>query len=262
MTDVRLPASGNIQVRWHAANAFANPARPTPTEINAGLKLANATSWNDMSFGLQASNTTNDPALSSKSNVADLGAAQYGGGMSFYYPLDFTDITNEYKLVYDALKTPRTLGWITMSIDGELSTGNVATYAGGATQTAATGDFVHVFKVMTAGYAESITGEEAFRYTVSFLPQGEVYPYAVIGTASVVSVTPATATPTAGDIIALAATVDGRNYTRGLRWTTSDATKATVSQNGIVTTIAAGAATITATFPATGATDTSVLTIS
>ena len=262
MTDTRLPASGNIMVRWHAANAFANPARPTPTEINAGLKLASSISWNDFSFGLQASNTNNDPALSAKSNVADRGAAQYGGSFSCYYPSDFTDASNDYKLTYDALKTPRTLGWITMSVDGELSETGTALYTGGMTQTAATGDLVHVFKVMTAGYAEAITGEEAFRYTVSFLPQGEVYPFAVIGATSTVVVTPATASPTTGDLVVLEATVSGRNYTRGLRWTSSDVTKATVSQNGIVTTIASGSVTITGTHVASGSTDTCALTIS
>lgn len=262
MTDVRLPSSGNIQVRWHAANAFANPARPTPTEINAGLKLANAASWNDFGFGLQASNTTNDPALSAKSNVSDRGAAQYGGAISFYYPRDFDDNTNEYKLVYDALKTPRTLGWITMSVDGELSDSNVATYTGGMTQTAATGDLVDVFKVMTVGWAESITGEEAFRYTVTFLPQGEVYVNTVIGTTSTVVVTPATATAAAGAVVALTGTVDGRDYTRGLRWTSSNTAKATVSQNGVVKAIAAGTATITGTFEHTGASDTTAITVS
>jgi hypothetical protein len=255
MTDTRLPASGNIMVRWHTDGAFANPARPTPAEINAGLKLASSISWNDFGFGLKASNTNNDPALSAKSNVAD------GGAFSCYYPSDFTDASNDYTLTYDALKVPRTVGWISMSVDGELSETATALYAGGMTQTAATGDLVHVFKVMTAGYAEAITGEEAFRYTVSFLPQGEVYPFAVIGATSTVSVTPATAAPTVGDLVVLEATVSGRKYTRGLRWTSSDVTKATVSQNGIVTVKAAGSATITGTHVASGSTDTCVLTI-
>jgi hypothetical protein len=262
MSDVRLPASGNIQVRWHAANAFANPARPTPTEINAGLKLANATSWNDLSFGLSASNTTDDPALSAKSNVTDRGAAQYGGAMSFYYPRDFTSLTDEYALVYNALKVPRTVGFITMSIDGELSDTNVATYVGGARQLAAVGDLVDVYKVMTTGWEESITGEEAFRYTVTFLPQGEVYPRTIIGTASLVVVAPATLALAVAARSALTATVDGRTYTRGLRWTSSNEARARVSQNGIVTAVSAGTATITATFKNGNTLATSLVTVS
>lgn len=118
MTDVRLPASGNIQVRWHASNAFANPARPTPTEVNAGLNITDSISWNDFDFGIQASNTTNDPSLAAKSNVSDRGAMQYGGSISIYLPADESDITNGHALAYAALATPRTLGYITIQIDG------------------------------------------------------------------------------------------------------------------------------------------------
>jgi len=261
MTDIRLPASGNIMVRWHPANAFANPERPTPTEVNAGLVLINAISWNDFGFGVEASNTINDPAISAKSNVSDRGSMQYGGSLSFYYPRDFADASNEYKLAYDAMKVPRTVGFITMSVDGELSETSTPTYTGGATRTAAVGDFISVFKVQTAGYAESITGEEAFRYTISFLPQGEAAVYTVVGTTSVVEITPATLSLAPGAKSALTATVDGRKYTRGLRWSSSNPAVARVSQNGIVTAVSAGSATITGTFEAAGTTDTTAVTV-
>jgi hypothetical protein len=263
MTDVRLPASGNIQVRWHASNAFANPARPTPTEVNAGLNITDSISWNDFDFGIQASNTTNDPSLAAKSNVSDRGAMQYGGSISLYLPADESDATNNHALAYAALATPRTLGYITMQVDGELSETNTATYAGGLTQTAAEGDLIDIFLVMTSAYSHSITGEEAFRETINLMPQGEAYPNAVVSTtAPTVVVTPATVTTAeAGDIVALAATVNGRNYTRGVRWTTSDSDVATVSQNGIVTIV--GVATDTATITATylGASDTAAITV-
>ena len=101
MTDVRLPSSGNIQVRWHAINAFADPAKPTPTEVNAGLVITDAISWNDFDFGVSASNTNNDPSLAAKSNTSDRGAAQYGGGISLYLPPADADSSNLYKLAYD-----------------------------------------------------------------------------------------------------------------------------------------------------------------
>lgn len=260
MTDVRLPASGNVMVRWHAAGAFADVDKPTAAEVNAGLKLGIAASWNDFDFGFQASTTNQDPALASKSNVSDRGAQQYGGSISFYYPRTFEDDSNNYSLVEEALRDPRTVGYISIQLDGELSESNVATYTGGLTQTATDGDLVSLYKVMTAGYTDVITGEQAFRYTISFLPQGESRSYVVIGAASTVVVTPSASSISDGDIVALNATLNGRQYTRGVRWTTSDPALATVSQNGIVTAIAAGSATITATY--NGATDTYVATIS
>lgn len=261
MTDVRLPSSGNIQVRWHPDNAFAIPGRPTPTEVNAGRVITDDISWNDYGFGVEASNTTNDPSLAAKSNVTDRGAMQYGGAISLYLPGDASDASNHHKVTYDLLAAPRTRGWLTVQIDGELSENNTPTYAGGLVQAAADGDLIDIYKVMTAGYAHAITGEEAFRETITFLPQGEAYINAVVSAAApTIVVAPATASPTAGDIVAVTATVNGRHFTRGVRWTSSDVTKATVSQNGIVTAVAAGSATITATY--LGATGTSVLTIS
>lgn len=262
MTDVRLPASGAIRARFYPAGSFANWQRPTVAEANAGLDIADAISWNDFDFGTQASNTTNDPAITAKSNVADRGAAQYGGGLSFYYPRDFDDDSNVYSLTFDALGEPRTIGYIIISIDGDLSETNTPLYGGGATRDFASGDFANVYKIQTGGYNEVITGEEAFRYTISMLPQGELAVYTVIGTGAATVVTlPATIASGAGDIDTITGTVTGRVYTRGLRWTTSDATKATVSQNGVVTSIAAGTATITGTFEATGSSDTTLVTV-
>jgi hypothetical protein len=262
MTDVRLPASGNIQVRWHASNAFANPARPTPTEVNAGLNITDDISWNDFDFGIQASNTNNDPSLASKSNVSDRGAMQYGGGISLYLPLDFEDMSNSHAVAYAALKEPRTLGWISIQVDGELSENNTATYTGGLVQTAANGDLIHLFKVLTAAYSHAITGEEAFRETINFLPQGEAYINAVVSTAApTVVVTPDTATPEPGEVIALTATVNGRPFTRGVRWTSSDTDVATVSQNGIVTIVGENTDTATITATYLGSTDTSAITV-
>lgn len=261
MTDVRLPASGNIQVRWHAANAFANPAKPTPAEVNAGLNITDDISWNDYDFGFSASNTNNDPSLASKSNVSDRGAMQYGGGISLYLPADFEDMSNSHAVAYAALDAPRTLGWLSIQVDGELSETSVATYTGGMTQTAADGDLIDLFKVMSGGYSHSITGEDAFRETITFMPQGEAYPNAIVSAAApTVLVTPATASPSTGDALALTATVNGRAYTRGVRWTSSATSVATVSQNGVVTAVGAGSATITATY--LNSTDTAALTVS
>lgn len=249
MTDVKVPASGNIRVWWALENAFANWQAPTQTELRACLDISDSISWNDFDFGLQASNTIDDPAITAMGKVSDRGAAQFGGGLSFYYPGAFGDASNDYSLTYDALDQPRTRGFLVIRIDGEESS-----------PLANTGDLVHVFRVMTDGYAESITGEEAFRYTISFLSQGDLAVRTVLGGGTVV--TPATLTVATGAKSRLNATVGGRVYTNGVKWTTSDATKATVSAAGVVTGVAAGSATITATYEATGGTDTTAVTVS
>lgn len=249
MADVKVPASGNIRVWWGTTSAFADSANPTAAEINACLDISNAISWNDFDFNLAASNQLEDPAITSDGKIFDRGFANWGGTISLYYPESFDDATSEYSLAYDALDAPRTAGYVVMRIDGEETS-----------TSAQNGDFVHVLKVMTDGYAESVTGEEAFRYSVTLLPQGDYAVRTVVGGGTPV-VTPSTLASTAGDKDELAATWGGRNYTNGMTWTTSDATVATVSKAGVVTSVAAGSATITATSP-DGGTDTCAVTVS
>jgi hypothetical protein len=252
MTDVKVPASGNIRVWWALENAFADYKNPTAAEINASVDLSEAVSWNDFDFNLEASNQLEDPAITAVGKVVDRGYTNWGGGISFYYPASFDDATSTYSEVYDLLDVPRTKGFIVMRIDGAE-----------ASATAAEGDLVHVLKVMTDGYAESVTGEEAFRYTVTMLPQGDFAVRTVVAGTSdaAVAVSPATLGTSAGDIDELTATLGGRNYTNGLTYTSSDQTKATVSSAGIVTSVATGSVTITAT-ASNGETGTCAVTVS
>ena len=239
MTDVKVPASGNMRIWWAPLNAFADYKNPTAAEINATLDISDSISWNDLDFNLEASNQIEDPAITSLGKIIDRGYTNFGGSISFYYPQSFDDATSSYSLTYDALDAPRTYGYLVMRIDGEESAA-----------TAAAGDLVHVFKVVTDGYAEAVTGEEAFRYTVTFLPQGDFAVRAVAagGTANAVVLSDATLATSPDDVDVLTATFGGRNYTNGLTWTTSDPDVATV-QYGVVTSVAAGSATITATGP-------------
>jgi uncharacterized protein YjdB len=150
------------------------------------------------------------------------------------------------------MDTPRTRGFIVVRIDGDKPT----------SQAFADGDYIHVMEVMTDASTNVITGEEAFRYTVNFLQQGGLVVYGVAYSTSVtVDVTPATLASSIGDFDRLSATAEGREYTNGVKWSSSDTSVATVSPAGVVSSLAAGTATITATYRNTGATDTCVVTV-
>lgn len=78
-----------------------------------------------------------------------------------------------------------------------------------------------------------------------------------------VDVSPATATKAPAATQQLTAVVTPAESNQAVTWTTSDATKATVSSTGLVTAVATGSATITATTKSGPiVTDTSVITIS
>lgn len=87
-----------------------------------------------------------------------------------------------------------------------------------------------------------------------------------LNTAAVASVdvSPATASLdlSEGQTVQLTATISPANANQGITWSTSDATKATVSPTGLVTPVAAGTATITATSVGDGTkTDTAAITV-
>lgn len=248
----KLTSNGHITAVWAAEGSFANWQSPTATELNNALNISSSVSWNDWSFGMSASNTQNDPSLADTGNRTDRGASQYGGSISFYYPGAFDDNTNEYSLTFDAVSVPRTKAYIVLRVDGDKLT----------TQAFAAGDLVSVFEIMTDGQSNMITGEEAFRYTVTMLQQGALAVYTVVRSTTVTVVTPATLALAIGASSRLTATVNGRAYTNGVAWSSSDTTMATVSNAGVVTGVAAGSPVITATFEATGATDTTTVTVS
>jgi len=77
-----------------------------------------------------------------------------------------------------------------------------------------------------------------------------------------VTVSPKTASGAAASTVQITATVSPAQANQGVTWTTSDATKATVSSTGLVTRVATGSATITATTKSGPVvTDTAVITI-
>jgi hypothetical protein len=178
----KLTSNGHVTVLWAAPGSFINWKSPNAAELNAALNLSSSISWNDYGFGVQASNTQNDPSLADTGNRTDRGASQYGGAISFYYPGAFDDNTNAYSLTFDAVAVPRTSGYIVVRIDGNKPT----------TQAFAAGDYVSVMEVLTDGQTNVITGEEAFRYTVNMLQQGSLEVYTVVRTTTVTVVTPAT----------------------------------------------------------------------
>jgi hypothetical protein len=258
MTDTKLASNGNIRLWFGSTSSMANPLAPTAIEINAMLDISDAVSWNDFDFGVQASNTIDDPAITAKSSVQDRGASNYGGNLSFYYPGTFNDNTNKFSLVFDALRIPGTQGFIVMRVDGKEATTTIGTTSFPGTVSNG-GDLVHTFKVESGGWDDSIEGEDAQRYTISFLPKGQIAVYTVVrptATAPTVAILPLTgaATVAGSTKVKLQATVNTRNQTRGGKWISSDITRATVSANGIVTPVAAGTASISFVWPETNTT--------
>lgn len=261
MVDEQLKSMGNVRFRWYDDTAFANFRWPLVAELNAGQELEQVTLWDNFEVGAQASETADAVPIAAKANVVRRAAANYGGGASFWYPGFRDDLTNAAALVYAALKEVHTPGYLVMSVDGEIGEAGQPD----SDFTFADGDYLSVFKVITDEWDDMITGEDPFYYTRNFLKNGGLAVYTVASTtAPVLAVTGTGLTGAAGGLGFVSATVNGRDYTRGVRWTTSDPAVATVSTTGVITRVGTGTATITATLPNTTTliTDTETVTVS
>lgn len=256
MANTKVASSGNLVMRWALPGFAANWKKPTVAEVNATLDITDSVSWANYSFGNQASNQVSDPSIADSGNVQARGFAQFGGTISFYYPKAYGNAADANSNTFEALDQPGTLGYVLIRADG------LITPAGG--RSAVANDFWHIYKVISDGWSDVNTGEENFKYTITFKPQGDLWVNAIVATTVTV-----TASITGGNAFTVGQKKPGVAYLAGRQvhtdgypgaftWTSSDSTKATVDANGVVKGIAAGSATITATWPATGTASTGI----
>ena len=249
----KLAADKNCTVVVGPANAVANVNAPTAAELNAMQNISHALSWQDWDFGIQASETVNEPSFADASNFTDFGSANYGGSMSLFYPGKYDDASNELSLAYDLTDTPWTLLLIAIRIDGEKP--NSTPFA--------TGDYTHVFLAMTDGETNSIQGADALRRTVSLLQQSVFAVYTIVGSLAALPVPAATTLAvTAGKSKRIPVKVLGREVTNACEFTSSAPAIAKAGRGGIITGVAVGTASVTITNPYTGTQATVAVTVS
>jgi hypothetical protein len=268
MANTKLNADGYAITAWFGLPNFAvNPAKPTVAEINATSNITTSIAWDNFSFGVSASNQNSDPSMGDVGNTQVRGFAQFGGAISFFYPYDYTDNSNILLTTFNLLDAPRTLGYLIFRVDGLKTTAALPDKA----KVGVAGDFITVYKVLTDGWTDVNTGENNFKYTITFQPQGDIWVNAQINTAVTV-VTPVAigatnyASPTGKTPLSsyltgrqLASVAGFWSGTPGwLTWQSSDTTKASVDRNGVVRALAAGSVNITATDPNTGAVSTAL----
>lgn len=243
-----------------AATGIQNIGAPTADEINntggtsAVINASPSISWNDLDFGVQDSDTENDPSLADAANYEDFGQENYGGSMSLYYPNEYDDNTNNHSLVYDLTDEPRTKLDVVERIDGAKTTSTPAV----------DGDFAHVFRTLTDGESQAWDGAESLRRTVTHLSQGALAICTVVGLTTLVAVPP-TATPyAAGTKARLRVTAEDRDITNSCDFRSSDGSVVAIYPGGFyeITGASAATSTITITHRASGITQTVAVTVS
>lgn len=242
----KITSNEYVKVAW-VPDAYMTPTEakaPTETILNAGttVQLSPAIAWNDFTLGATDSDDIDDRGITDPGNATSRGFANFEGTISFFRDANLLDTSSDYNKAWATFKTPRTYGYLVLRV-AERKWNEPWTK----------GDRVSVFRFVADIVTDDTEGDDSVKFTVSFLPQGLMFPYTVVkgATASAISALPATKTQTvaAGPYV-LNPTLDGKSIRTVATYSSSDTTKARVSANGVVTPIAAGTATITVNHPA------------
>lgn len=257
MANTQLTADGlAISVWWALPNYAVDPWNPTALEVNSALDLTCEISWSDWSFGAQASNQISDPYLCDVGNSQTRGLAQFGGTASLAYPSQYTDLSDTTAAAFAALSQPGTEGYMIIRVDGLKTTGGSPDKA----KPAQTGDFISVYRVQSDGYSDSVTGADlgSFKYTITFIPRGEVYVFTRVGAGTVSTPAPVGAADlTVGGKTPLSAYFSDRplaidageweGYPGAFDWSVDDSSVARVDANGVLHGLSAGDVEVVAT---------------
>lgn len=251
--DQKIMSNANVTVWWVPEGGLVNYLSPTPVEINAGLNLSPAIAWDGFELGASDSNDVDDRSLVDAGNAVSRGFAQFAASIPFFREKDPTDTTSIYHQAFEAFRKSGAAGYLIV---------RVIAPAGGPMAQAAAGDVVSVYKFRGDAASDDTEGEDSYKFTITYLPQGQLKVNTVVKTATPVEVTPATGAVAVGAVTTLKAEVGTRDFTQGVTWSSDDTSVATVSPNGVVTGVSAGTANISATHPGATGAGTAAITVS
>lgn len=249
---------------WHGPSGgstlgITDVNEPLAAEINntggtsGVLNVSPSISWNDWDFGVQASETTNQPSFADAASYSDFGQENYGGNISYWMPAAYDDNSNLHSLVYDLTDAIDAKIDIVTRLDGDVLTSVAAT----------DGDFVSVYRVEGGADQNPFTAGEDKRRTRNWFPKSEFSHFVTVGTQTITAIAPA-AFPAASKG-RIRASQNGRDTTNRLEFRSSNAAVIDVDFKGgfyTVTGTAAGTATVTITDPNTGDTVSVAVTVS
>ena len=249
MVDQKVTSNGNVTVWLVPVSGIVDYKSPTATEINAGLNVTPAIAWDGTTIpAATESDSVDDRSLADRGNATSRGSAQFEGTLNFFYPKDLNENVTDYGKAFTFLRVPRVPMYAVVRVLQSGSDWNKAAEAG---------EYVSVFRFLTDGWTNDVAEDDAYKYAVSLLAQGEVAIYTQVKNGAPVTVSAPDGTNIdVGEAVALRAVLSGKDMTNAVTWHSDDPAVATVSPNGVVKGVSAGTAEITATHPAATGTST------
>lgn len=245
------PSPGQTKVGWILDSALPLKSFPLAnTLITSALDLSAAIAWQDFEIGASDSSDIDDRSIVDLGNAVSRGAASYGATLSMFRERNNLDTTSIYQQAFQAFRVMRTLGWLVVRTNKAASLPWTA------------GDEISLYKLIADTVADDTEGEDSTKFTVSFLPQGDLKVHSMVGGAGAMSGVPTTLARTiAAGAYQLAPVVSGDSVQSRATYLSSNPAVASVSVGGTVKPLSAGASTITVTYGAATAAVVQTLTV-
>jgi hypothetical protein len=251
----KITSNEYVKIAWvlDAQMTPSQAAAPPLSVLNRAttVDLSPAISWQDFALGATDSDDVEDRGITDPGNAVTRGFANFEGTLSFFRDANPTDSTSDFVKAWQTFKVPRTYGYLVMRVAEKKWS-----------DAWAVGDRVSVFRFVADSIVDDTEGDDAVKFTVTFLPQGLLYPYTMVGGAGTITGVSPTNTLTIGTTKALQPILASRSIRSTATYSTSDSTKVKVTSNGFITGVAAGTATITVNHPAATAAVTQTVTVS
>lgn len=244
MADTRVIANKhrNIYLATEASAPFAQS--PFEGSVIVGdfadfLDISSVVKWDGSDLGVQDSDDVDDRVLTDSATATIRSSTQFGGNLSLVMPDDFNDTTDIAQQAWELLRTKNTKLWVIERLVTPVSTAPAA------------GQDVNVYLVIRDSKAYEKPDDASWGYTIGLLPQGRAYIKRVIAPDTPVALTQTgfDTTMTVGQVSWGQVFASGNNITTLATYSVNDPTLGTVTNNGIVHALAAGALTVTAAYP-------------
>lgn len=254
----KITANEYVKVAWipDALMTPAQAAAPSAALLNdttRTLELSPAIAWQDFELGAGDSDDVEDRGITDPGNAVGRGFANFSATLSFFRDANQNDTASDYVKAFETFRTPRTYGYLVI---------RVAEKKWNAPWAA--GDRISVYKFIADIIVDDAEGDDSVKFTVSYLPQGIMYPYTVVQaeTAATIAGIAATDAMTVGDVDVLQPTLSGADMRSVSTYTSSDSSVVSVSANGVKKALKAGTATVTVRTPGAAATVPQAVTVS
>jgi hypothetical protein len=238
-TNKRVLTNKNFAWFFAPASAVADITAITAAEAAQFKNVTDATKLDGTNFNTKASLTADDRSFADAAGAKARGNGDFGGAFSGFKAAS-DDTASSYYTAERGIK-PSESDIILLARPVEsASTPLVA------------GNEYNAWHVLSDAPSD-VRGSSSYAWMVDLLPQSDIAVRGIIrpATATAVQVTlgAGAASGAVGTVARLKATYQGKIVTVGAKWTSSDPSKATVTEHGIVQRVAVGTANITASFP-------------